>query len=94
MGSNRGKKMNNNKITLINEVLFQELERLNNDTYMNDEFDKKLKRSAALQKTALSIVRLAETNIKVVDAADRHATSVERMNDFLGLKQPVKKENK
>lgn len=85
---------NNNKLTLINEVLFQELERLNNDTYMNDEFDKKLKRSAALQKTALTMVRISETNIKVLDAADRNATSVERMNDFLGLKVTKKAEDK
>lgn len=81
---------NNNKLTLINEVLFQELERLNNDSYMNDDFDKKLKRSAALQKAALTMVRISETNIKVLDAAERNATSVERMNDFLGLNSPKK----
>lgn len=85
---------NNNKLTLINEVLFQELERLNNDTYMNDEFDKKLKRSAALQKAALTMVRISETNIKVLDAAERNATTVERMNDFLGLNSPKQKNDK
>ena len=81
---------NNNKLTLINEVLYQELDRLNNDSYMNDDFDKKLKRSAALQKAALTMVRISETNIKVLDAAERNATSVERMNDFLGLNSPKK----
>lgn len=85
---------NNNKLTVINEILFQELERLNNDTYMTDDFDKKLKRSAALQKAALSMVRVAETNIKVLDAAERNTTSVERMNDFLGLKDTRKKDEK
>lgn len=85
---------NNNKLTLINEVLFQELERLNNDSYMNDEFDKKLKRSAALQKAALTMVRISETNIKVLDAAERNATTVERMNDFLGLNSPKQKNDK
>lgn len=91
MGCCGGKKMNNNnKLTLINEVLYQELDRLNNDSYMNDDFDKKLKRSAALQKAALTMVRISETNIKVLDAAERNATSVERMNDFLGLNSPKK----
>ena len=85
---------NNNKLTLINEVLFQELERLNNDSYMNDDFDKKLKRSTALQKAALTMVRISETNIKVLDAAERNATSVERMNDFLGLNSPKQKNDK
>ena len=85
-------KNNNNKLTLINEVLYQELERLNNDAYMNDDFDKKLKRSSALQKTALTMVRISETNMKVLDAAEKSATSVERMNDFLGLNKPEKKQ--
>lgn len=85
----------NNKLTIINEVLYKELERLNNDAYIMDEnFDKKLKRSMAIQKTALSMVRVAETNIKVLDAAEKNTTSVERMNDFLGLKNTIKKEDK
>ena len=93
MGNSRGKKMNNNnKLTVVNEMLFQELERLNDDKYiLDDKFDQKLKRSAALQKAAISLVKVTETNIKVLDEADRNATTVERMNDFLGLKDTSKK---
>lgn len=85
---------NNNKLTVINEILFQELERLNNDAYMDENFEQKIKRSSALQKTALSVVRIAETNIKLLDAADRHNTTIERMNDFLGLNEAQRKDNK
>ena len=85
--------MEQNKIAIINELLYQELERLSNDQYMmTEDFDKKMKRSTAIQKTALSIVRVAEAGIKVMDSAERNATSVQKVENYLGLKLNSKKD--
>jgi hypothetical protein len=61
----------NNNLESLNNYLFEELERLNDDESLNSEelLDKELKRSKAITQVACQIVQ----NAKVVLEAKKHA---------------------
>ncbi len=49
-----------NKLTDLNDVLFEQLERLNDDEHMEENFDKELERSKAITNVASSIINNAQ----------------------------------
>lgn len=84
----------NNNLEALNNYLFEELERLNDDESLNNDekLDKELKRSKAITQVACQIVQ----NAKVVLDAKKHADQFGyETNSFYRLeyKKDNKKEN-
>ena len=81
----------NNNLESLNNYLFEELERLNDDESLNSEeqLDKELKRSKAITQVACQIVQ----NAKVVLEAKKHADQFGYQTDEF-YKLDYKKDNK
>lgn len=81
----------NNNLESLNNYLFEELERLNDDESLNSEelLDKEIKRSKAITQVACQIVQ----NAKVVLDAKKHADQFGYQQDSF-YKLDYKKDNK
>ena len=53
-----------NKLTDLNNYLFEQLERLNDDSLSQEEMDKELKKADSITKIASIIVKNADTQLK------------------------------
>lgn len=79
-----------NNLKDLNDYLFEELERLNDDDNLkkNENFDKEIKRSKAISEVANQIVQ----NAKVVLDAKKHSDSWgDKLDDFYKIKTEKKK---
>jgi len=54
----------NNKLTDLNNYLFEQLERLNDDSLTPEQLDKELKKADKVTKIAATIVKNADTQLK------------------------------
>ena len=79
-----------NKLTDLNDILFETLERLNDDELMETNLDKELQRSKAISQVATNIVN----NAQVLLAAQRHVDEFGRnggMPSILSIDDKAKK---
>ena len=53
-----------NKLTDLNNYLFEQLERLNDDSLSEEELDKEIKKADKITKIAATIIKNADTQLK------------------------------
>lgn len=58
-----------NKLLDLNNYLFEQIERINDDTLTDDQLEKTIKKAEAINKTAENIIRNGELALKVVGVA-------------------------
>lgn len=76
----------NNKIIEVQEILFQEMKRLNNENFLiNDNSNKEIARSTAIYNQATGFIKAVNTNINIMNIAKREGTRVENIIEKLGL---------
>lgn len=56
----------NNTLEALNNVLFEQIERIMDDDLTEDQFQKEIHRSAAVTKTAEAIIRNGELALKTM----------------------------
>ena len=77
----------NNKLTDLNNHLFEELERLNDDETLNSDenFEKELKRSKAITTVSSQIIQNANVVLKAKIHCDQFGDD---LGEFLRLGEP------
>ena len=81
----REKKMNN-KVIEVQEIIFEEMKRLNDDKIiMSKDGGKELARSTALYNQATNYIKAVNTNLRIIEMAKRTSQSVKDMTTYLGL---------
>lgn len=76
----------NNKIIEVQEMLFKEMKRLNDDSFMLDEnSNKELARSTALYNQSTNFIKSINTQLSIMQIAKRNETRVENLISQLGL---------
>lgn len=58
-----------NKLLDLNNYLFEQIERINDDTLTDDQLEKTIKKAEVINKTAENIIRNGELALKVVNTA-------------------------
>ena len=75
-----------NKIIEVQEILFQEMKRLNNENFLlDDNSNKELARSTAIYNQATGFIKAVNANIGIMNMAKREGTRVENIIEKLGL---------
>lgn len=74
-----------NKLVDIQDILFQTLERLNDDENIRENPDVEIKRCNAIAKVSSTVVNSVKANIAIMQLADKHETTTELLNEVLGL---------
>jgi len=67
----------------INEILLKELERLNNDKLIEEKGELEIARGNAISKTAQAYLNSVNTNIKILNIADRTKRRYEKIKKAL-----------
>ena len=75
-----------NKLVDMQDILFQTLERLNDDENIRENPDVEIKRCNAIAKVSSTVINSVKTNITIMQLADKHETTTESLNEVLGLK--------
>ena len=77
-----------NNLTDLNNYLFEQLERLNDDESIenSEQFDKEIKRSKAITDVAKAIVDNANTELNAIKLAAEYGKNVEVPKALLGTK--------
>lgn len=66
--------MKNNTLTALNNILFEQLERLNDDELKGDDLTEQLRKSEAINKIAGTIITNANTQLNAVKHMDEYAS--------------------
>lgn len=53
-----------NKLTDLNDYLFEQIERINDDSLNEEEINKEIKKAEAIQGIAETIIKMANYNLK------------------------------
>lgn len=75
-----------NKLVDMQDILFQTLERLNDDENIRENPDVEIKRCNAIAKVSSTVINSVKTNIAIMQLADKRETTTESLNEVLGLK--------
>lgn len=76
----------NNKIIEVQEILFREMKRLDDDEIMKGKSATiELARSTALYNQATDFIKAVNTNIKIIEVSKKANKRVEDMINYLGL---------
>ena len=82
----------NNTLMHLNNYLFEQLERINDDSLTEEELEKQIKKAEVINKTAENIIKNNETALKTVNIASEYGYIVpNNIRDVLGIKQEPKK---
>lgn len=76
-----------NTLKDLNNYLFEQLERLNDDDCLNNDFDKEMKRSKAVTNVCQQIINLANTELKIITALEEQGISKEKTPEILKLEK-------
>ena len=77
--------MNKTLIIKMQDVLDRELDRLDNDTYMNVHSKEEVVRSSAISQSANTIIKTIGLNMKIMKMAENTNTTIEELNDKIGI---------
>ena len=82
-----------NKLTDLNNYLFEQIEKLNDDDLTDEELDKQIKKAEAIQNISETIIKNSELTMKVAfKAAEYGVVNIEQFKHFLAEdKNNVKK---
>lgn len=78
-------KKNNNIILKMQDILVRELDRLDNDNFMEENSKEELKRSTAISQSANTIIKTVDLNMKIIKLANQTKNNLDDMNDLLGI---------
>lgn len=81
----------NNTLMTLNNYLFEQIEKLNDDNCKGEELEKQIQKSNAINKTAENIIKNNETLLKAVDIASEYGYIVpDNIKNILGVSQSAK----
>lgn len=72
-----------NKLTDLNNILFEQLERLQDDHLTDEQLQKEITRNSAVAETASIIVKNAELALKVIKFKDDRMDISRKIPDML-----------
>lgn len=75
-----------NTLTDLNNILFETLERLNDDDLQGEQLECEMKRSEQISKIGAVIVKNAETQLKAIKHFDDYGRPQEKMPEMLEVK--------
>lgn len=78
----------NNKIIEVQEILFNEMKKLNSEDFYsldNKETQKEFQKATALYNMSTNFIKTLNTNIGIMNAAKRNEEKYESLMDKLGL---------
>lgn len=78
-------KKNNNIILKMQDILVRELDRLDNDNFMEENSKEELKRSTAISQSANTIIKTVDLNMKILKFANQTQNALDDVNDILGI---------
>lgn len=78
--------MPNNKLDDLNNILFEQLERLNDEDLTDEELEKEIKRSHLITKTAKVIINNATLALNAKKYLDTYGTERSAVPEMLQLK--------
>jgi predicted homoserine dehydrogenase-like protein len=73
-----------NKLTDLNDHLFEQLERLNNDDLKGPELEEEIKRAKAMSQVATQIVNGAKTIVDAMRIANSEGMDKNKFSKLLG----------
>ena len=73
-----------NKLTDLNDHLFQQLERLNDDDLTGENLEQEIKRAKAMSQVATQIVNGAKTIVDAMRIANTEGMDKNKFNKLLG----------
>lgn len=83
----------NNTLMSLNNYLFEQLERINDDSLTDEQLEKQIKIAETVNKTAENIIKNNETALKAVNIASEYGYIVpDNIRNVLGIKQQEKKQ--
>lgn len=74
-----------NKISDLNDILFESIERLNDDELTDEELDKEIKKSEAIQKVAKTIIDNATLALQAQKHFDEYGIDRKVEMPLLGM---------
>ena len=81
----------NNTLMSLNNYLFEQLERINDDSLSDEELEKQIKKAEVINKTAENIIRNNETALKAVNIASEYGYIVpDNIREVLGIQEKPK----
>ncbi len=82
------------KLTDINNILFEQIQKINNDDLSDEELDKQIKKSETINRLTENIIRNGELTVKVVSmAAEYGFVPGNRIPKMLGVVDEDQKQN-
>lgn len=78
-------KKNNNIILKMQDILVRELDRLDNDNFMEENSKEEINRSTAISQSANTIIKTIGLNMKIIKLANQTKNNLDDMNDLLGI---------
>lgn len=72
----------NNKLSDLNNYLFEEIEKLQNDDLTNEELDRTIKRAEAVTKVSETIIRNGELALKTLQHLNEYGYGRRGVDDF------------
>lgn len=80
-----------NKLIEVQEIIFKEMKRLNDNKLLSTKEGKKeIERSTALYNQSTNFIKAINTNLKIMDVAKKTNKRVQDMNKLLGLETDEK----
>lgn len=76
---------NKNKFVAMQDILFETLGRLNDDETIKENPSVEIARCNAIAKVSSNVINSVKTNLAIIQLADKHDTSIEALNETLGL---------
>ena len=75
-----------NKLIRVQEIIFDELNRLSNDEIMKSGFGKReIERSNVISNNAQTFLKLVNANLKIREVAKRNGTQYQKLMEELNL---------
>lgn len=74
-----------NKLVDMQDILFQTLDRLNDDENIKENPDVEIKRCNAIAKVSSTVINSVKTNMAIMQLADKYDTTAKTLNETLGL---------
>lgn len=78
-------KSNENRLKRIQEILLNQMERLDDEEIMKERSKKEIMRSGALSQSSSQYIKSVVTQLKVLETSNKYNVEVDDMNKYLGI---------
>lgn len=76
-----------NKLTDLNNFLFAQLERLDDETLSAEELETEISRSKAIGQISAQIIQNASVQLRAVEVVQEYGISGEALNNLIGTSE-------